>query len=90
MAYAAAGNREEALKILGQLKQQSKWEFISPSSIAEAYVALGDKEEAFTWLQKGVDDHDGAMESLKVDPALDPLGSDPHFRDILRRMNFPP
>ena len=89
-ARAAAGNHEEALKIVGQLKRQSKQGYISPSYIAKAYLALGDKDEALAWLQKGLDDHDGPMVSLKVDPELDPLRSDPRFQDLLRRMNFPP
>jgi hypothetical protein len=89
-AYAAAGNREEALRILGRLKQQSKREYISPYSIAMVYVWLGDKGEAFAWLQKGFDDHDGLTDLLKVDPGLDSLRSDPRFQDLLHRMNFPP
>jgi TolB-like protein/Flp pilus assembly protein TadD len=90
MAYAAAGNREEALRILGRLKQQSKREYISPDSIALVYVWLGDKNEAFAWLQKALDDHDGLTVQLNVDPELDPLRGDPRFRASLRRMNFPP
>ena len=89
-AYAAAGNRNEALKILGTVKQQSKREYISPCSMARAYVGLGDKEEAFAWLQKGLEVYDGQMDSLKVDPAFDPLRSDLRFQNLLRRMNFPP
>jgi TolB-like protein/tRNA A-37 threonylcarbamoyl transferase component Bud32/Flp pilus assembly protein TadD len=89
-AYAAAGNREEALRILGRLKQQSKREYISPYSIALVYVWLSDKNEAFAWLQKGLDDHDGLMDLVKVDPGLDSLRSDPRFQALLRRMRFPP
>jgi serine/threonine-protein kinase len=89
-AYAAAGNREEALRMLGRLKQQSKREYTSPYLIAYVYVWLGDKNEAFAWLQKGFDDHSGLMGLLKVDPWLDPLRSAPRFQALLRRMNFPP
>jgi len=89
-AYAVSGNREEALKILGQLKQQSKREYISPYSIATAFVRLGDRDQAFAWLQEGLDVYDGDMDNVKVDAALDPLRSDPRFQDLLRHMNFPP
>jgi len=89
-AYAASGNKEKARTILGQLKQQSTREYIPPHLIANVYVALGDKDEAFEWLRKGLEDHDGGMVGLKVDPALDSLRSDPRFQDLLRRMNFPP
>jgi hypothetical protein len=71
------------------LKQQSKREYVSPYVLARAYVGLGQNEEALTWLQKGLEVYDGDMHQLKVDPALDPLRSDPRFQDLLRRMNFP-
>jgi tetratricopeptide (TPR) repeat protein len=89
-AHAAAGNRDEAVRILGRLKQQSKREYISPYSIALVYVGLGDNNEALAWLQKALDDHDGLMDVLKVEPGLDPLRSHPRFQALLRRMNFPP
>ncbi len=88
-AYAATGNRNEALKLLGMLKQQSKREYISGFSMAAGYVGLGENEEAFAWLRKGLDAYDGWMDALKVDPAFDPLRSDPRFQDLLRRMNLP-
>jgi serine/threonine protein kinase/TolB-like protein/Flp pilus assembly protein TadD len=88
-AYAVTGNRGEALKILGRLEQQSKREYVSPYFMARAYVALGKKEQAFAWLQKGLEVYDGMMDDLKVDPALAPLRSDPRFQNLLRRMNFP-
>ena len=89
-AYAATGHREEASKILGDLRELSKRRYVSPYGIATIYVGLGDRDEAFAWLQKGLDVHDGWMGFLKVDPKLDPLRSDPRFQDLLRRMNFPP
>jgi tetratricopeptide (TPR) repeat protein len=89
-AYAAAGNRREAQRLLVKLKQQSKWEYISPWCIARAYVALGENEEALVWLQKGFEDYAGGMERLRVEPDFDPLRSDPRFRELLRRMNFLP
>jgi serine/threonine-protein kinase len=87
--HAAAGNRREALKILDQLKQQSKREYVSPVAFAEAYTALGENDEAMTWLEKGFEDYAGGMDILKAEPAFDRLRSDPRFQDLLRRMNFP-
>ena len=89
-AYAATGNRKDALRLLDKLRQQSQREYISPYIIARAYVAVGENEEALVWLQKGFDEHSGGMDRMKVEPDLDPLRSDPRFQDLLRRMNFPP
>lgn len=53
-AYAAAGNRRGAQRLLVKLKQQSKREYISPWCIARAFVALGENEEALVWTAKGL------------------------------------
>jgi tetratricopeptide (TPR) repeat protein len=86
-AYAASGNRAEALRQLRKLQQQS-W-YTSSFLIARVYVTLGENEEALRWLQKGFNEYAGGMDWLKVDPALDPIRSDPRFQDVLRDMNFP-
>ena len=58
--------------------------------IAAVYVVLGDKEQAFEWLDKAYQDDSAWLVWLKVDPVMDPLRSDPRFQKLLRRMNFPP
>src|SRR5207244_11577608 len=45
-AYAASGNKTEALKILEQLKELSKQRYVAAYSFALVYIGLGDKEEA--------------------------------------------
>ena len=57
--------------------------------IAWAYVLLGDKDRAFEWLDKACREHEMQMYAIAVDPDLDPLRSDPRFRDLLRRMGLP-
>jgi len=88
--YAAVGNRPEALKIIASLRELSKRRYVSPYSVAQIYAALGDFDQAFAWLEKAYKEHQYQLVYLKVDPALDPLRSDPRFQDLLRRMNFPP
>jgi hypothetical protein len=60
-----------------------------PAPIAMIYTALGQKDEALDWLERGYRVHDGNMVLLKVLPAWDSLRSDPRFQDLLRRMQFP-
>ncbi len=85
-AYAVSGRRAEAQKELDQLKEQSN----SPYDIAMIYTALGDKEQAFEWLEKAYEDRSGGLVFLKVDPGLDSLRSDPRFADLLRRVGLTP
>ena len=58
--------------------------------IAAVYVVLGDKEQAFEWLDKAYQDDSAWLVWLKVDPVMDPLHSDARFQKLLRRINFPP
>jgi TolB-like protein/Flp pilus assembly protein TadD len=60
-----------------------------PYFTARIYAQLGDKEQAFAWLEKAYEQHSPGIYKLKVEPLLDPLRSDPRFDDLLRRMNFP-
>jgi len=59
---------------------------ISPFDIAVIYTGLGDRDQAFGWLAKAYDNRPRAMLSLKVNPRLDPLRSDPRFATLMRRM----
>lgn len=88
-AYAAMGNKPEALRELRRVQQPSTPEYISSFLIGRVYATLGEKEKALDWLQKGFDEYAGGMDWLKVDPALDPIRSDPRFQKLMRRMNLP-
>ena len=91
-AYAATGNSAEAHSRLAHDLQRLRAEkvFIRPSLVAEVYASLGDKDEAMRWLEQGYREHDEFLILLKVWPPFDPLRSDPHFKALVRRMNFPP
>ncbi len=88
-AYALSGKRVEAQKLLAELLEQSKVRFVSPSSVAAIYTALGDKDDAFAWLEKADKARDGILARLKVDSRFDPLRSDPRFTDLVRRVGVP-
>jgi eukaryotic-like serine/threonine-protein kinase len=89
-AYAIAGRRMEARQMLDELTELSKQEYVLPASKAIIYAGLGEKDNAFKWLEKGYDERSlGGGETIKVDPIWDSLRSDPRFADLLRRMNLP-
>src|SRR5690242_16643808 len=71
--YAKIGNRSEAQKALAELQQQSKQHYVSPASVAFIYAALGDRDRAFAWLDKSVEEHDLTTVRLKVDQRFDSL-----------------
>jgi hypothetical protein len=87
-AYAGAGRRTEALRILDELHKRRKTGYVPPGAFLNAYLGLGDTEEAFKWLGRAADERSKMMNFLKVHPFFDPLRGDPRFAAFLRRANF--
>jgi tetratricopeptide (TPR) repeat protein len=87
--YAKAGRKDDARKLLAKLKQQSNERYVAAFWIAVTYVGLGEKDEAFAWLEKGYEDRSWFLVWIKMDPRLDSLRSDPRFTDLMRRIGFP-
>ena len=68
----------------------SKQRYVSPYLIAIVYVGLGDKDQAFAWLDKAFQDRSSLLLWLKVEPQFDSLRDDPRFQDLLRRVGLTP
>jgi Flp pilus assembly protein TadD len=88
--YGISGKRAEALKILGELKALSKRRYVAPGHLALVYVGLGEKDLAFDWLQKGVNEHSIPLASLRTEEEWSILRSDPRYAELLRRVGLPP
>jgi serine/threonine protein kinase/Tfp pilus assembly protein PilF len=87
--FARSGKKTEALAILDSLKNEEKTKYVSWDMVASVYVALGDKDKAFEYLEKGYQERAGWMIWLKVDPIWDPLHSDRRFEALTKKMNLP-
>ena len=88
-ALAKAGQRDEALKLVDELKRQGAHEHINSFHFAVPFIGLGNKDEAFFWLGKGVDERSIGFKQLDVHPWFDDLRSDPRFTALLIRTNLP-
>jgi TolB-like protein/DNA-binding winged helix-turn-helix (wHTH) protein/Tfp pilus assembly protein PilF len=89
---AEAGRKKEATQLLTRAEQLlAKRPPPEPcgQALASAYAALGDKNNAFMWLQRDYAVRWPDMITLKMDKTLDPLRSDPRFADLLKRVGFP-
>lgn len=86
-AYAASGKRSEALRILADLDKE-KQRYVSPYTVATIYAGLGEKDQAFKWLEKAFEDRDIWLMNLRVDPLLKSLRSDKRFTDLLQRIGL--
>ncbi len=89
-AKAKAGRKDEARKLLAELNQRAKRQHISPCVFAMVHGALGEKDEAFAWLEKAYSNRDFILTLLKVEPTFDPLRDDPRYDDLMRRVGFAP
>ena len=86
--YATAGRRDEATAILEELKIRSKTEYVAAYSLARLHVALGDLDSAFTWFDRACAERSNWLTSLKVEPALDSIRSDPRFVALLEKVGL--
>ncbi|MDI1243361.1 MAG: tetratricopeptide repeat protein [bacterium] len=88
-AYAKSGRRQEAEEIVQRFKDLRKTQYVLSYRFASLYAGLGDKEEAFAELERAFEERDWQLQRIKVDPFMDPLRSDPRYKDLLKRMNLP-
>ena len=99
-AYARAGRRADAERVLGQLEEISKhqgtapaWHvrpvvYLCPYEVAGVYAQLGDKNQTFEWLGKARQSR-SCMYWLRQDPRFDSVRADPRFQELLTQMRFP-
>ena len=87
-ALAVSGKKAEAQQILDDLKQLSKQQYVSAEDIAGIYLGLGEKDQAFAWLDRAVAEHSNLLVYLKVEPAWQSLRSDPRFTALLKKVGL--
>ena len=88
-AYARAGNKVEAEKLLAGLVAASKNNYVSPYYFAVVHVGLGEDEKAIDWLEKAYSDRSNGLVFLKMEPSLDKLRSNPRFQQLQQKLHFP-
>jgi tetratricopeptide (TPR) repeat protein len=87
--YAVSGKREDAQRILDQLIDRSKRFYVPSTYIAAVYAGLGEKEQAFQWLEKAYNERDEGMIYLNSAPPWVRINSDPRFASLVRRIGLP-
>jgi serine/threonine-protein kinase len=85
-AYAMSGRNGETQKLLEVLRGLSTRRYVAPYDLALIYAGLGDKDQAFTQLEKALEERSNFLAYLKGEPAWDGLRSDPRFANLLRGM----
>jgi len=88
-AYARSGNPAPARQMIPRLEEHVRIDGVGRYEIALVYAGLGQKDQAFVWLEKAYAGHDKGLTYLKIDPCMDSLRSDQRFQDLVRRVGLP-
>ena len=86
--YARSGRQDEARRLMREVKNQFTSEeafFDLPLQIAATYAVLGEKDEAFVWLERAVESWRARRFDLRYSRQLKTLKDDPRYEQILRR-----
>jgi TolB-like protein/Tfp pilus assembly protein PilF len=86
---AKSGRRDEAVKLLNELKQESTRNYVQSYNLALICIGLGDKDEALNYLEKHMLARAETANQYAVAPELDELRSEPRFKAMLKQMNLP-
>ena len=87
-AYGHAGRRSEALRLINGLKRRRQKEYVPTAALVQAYVGLGDYDQAFTWFEQAYEEKSPIMQWLKVEPFPDAMRNDSRFEDLIRRVGL--
>jgi len=87
-AYAHAGRRREALRLVDELNRRQQTGYVAPTPFVDAYLGLGDNEQALAWLERAYHEQSNILQLIKVYPNFDPLRSDPRFVDLVHRVGL--
>jgi tetratricopeptide (TPR) repeat protein len=87
-AYSHAGRRSDALRVLADLQKRSRAGYVPAAAFVNAYLGLGENEQAFAWLEQAYNEQSNILQFLKVHPYFDPIRSDARFANLARRVGL--
>jgi adenylate cyclase len=90
ITYARMGRQSEAQRILNELVKKAQTQYVAAERIASVYVAQGQNDEAFRWLERAFNEHSANLYTFAFHPEFRALRSDPRFADLLRRIGLDP
>jgi len=86
--FGRFGHLAEAKRALEKVEQLNRRQSVDPAAFALAHVGMGNKDQAFAWLQRAYLRHSNILTTLKVEPGFDSLRSDPRFQEMMRRVGL--
>jgi adenylate cyclase len=90
VTYVRMGRKEDARRVLNQILEKERTTYVRATSIASVYAELGEKDEAFHWLERAYTEHDANLVGILQDSSFRSVRSDPRFVDLVRRLHLDP
>ena len=90
MTLARSGDCSAGRNVLAGLQAAATQMYILSTSFAWIHLGLGEIEQAFTWMERAIEERDPIIVPIKTYPFFDPLRTDPRFNALLRKMNLEP
>jgi hypothetical protein len=87
--YTKSSFRATLSRTIELRKQLAHRRYVDPADIAYAYATLGDKNQAFYWLERAYSEKSSGLQFIKVAKSMDPFRSDPRYIDLLKRRACP-
>jgi TolB-like protein/Tfp pilus assembly protein PilF len=87
-ALARAGDPAGASKVVEDIRERQKTEYVSPYEFVNIYTALGETDLAFEWLEKAYQERTSRLPGELWDRPFDALRPDPRFQDLIRRIGL--
>jgi tetratricopeptide (TPR) repeat protein len=84
-ALGLSGKRTEALEIIRELDSLSKTQHIWPTYFASVYMAIGDEEKAYEYLEKSIEERGFLVHMLPYSAPFYKKRNDPKFQDFMKR-----
>jgi serine/threonine-protein kinase len=88
-ALAIAGDTIDALAVLNRLRDRSASSYVSPIAFVSVFVALGERDSTFHWLERAYEERSHWLTFIRSNPDFDAIRYDPRYIDLVARMNFP-
>jgi TolB-like protein/DNA-binding winged helix-turn-helix (wHTH) protein/Tfp pilus assembly protein PilF len=88
VVYGQAGRREDALRVLAELKKRQRTGYVPAGAFVLTYSGLADPEQTLIWLEQAYKEHSFILLFLKVHPIFDSLRDDPRFKDLIHRVRL--
>jgi hypothetical protein len=86
--YGRMGQKDKARIELKKLEAVNRTQQIDPTALIQANIGAGSNQAALDWLEKAYAQHSNVLTTIKVEPAYDPLRSDPRFQELLQRVGL--